>query len=63
MFRINQSGAICSEFGAKLCKFMVISPGHPAECEAFRFAANEGGSQRGGELNEREPTGEQSTEI
>ena len=24
MFRINQSTAICSEFEAKLCKFMVI---------------------------------------
>lgn len=24
MFRINQSSAICSEFEAKLCKFMVI---------------------------------------
>lgn len=24
MFRINQSGAICSEFEARLCKFMVI---------------------------------------
>lgn len=24
MFHINQSGAICSEFEARLCKFMVI---------------------------------------
>lgn len=41
MFRINQSGAICFEFGARLCKFMVISAGHPAESEEFRFREGE----------------------
>jgi len=57
MFRINQSGAICPEFEAELCKFAVIPL---ATLQSARVSIREGpigGKERiGGESEKGEPS-------
>lgn len=53
MFHINQSGAICSEFEARLCKFMVIPLATLQRGVSIREEPR-GGKERIGGRTERE---------